>query len=99
MTYAPEFTVPSFCLDRRLNCSAIAASCRSRRGNIRSRLGNNGHCWILARDASVAIDPQRHFAIINCRIAKGLFDYLIGSREQRRRHVEAERLGGLEVEH
>jgi hypothetical protein len=28
-----------------------------------------------------------------------LFDHLVGNREQRRRHVEAERLGDLEVQH
>jgi hypothetical protein len=27
-----------------------------------------------------------------------LFDHLVGSREQRRRHIEAERLGGLEID-
>ena len=28
-----------------------------------------------------------------------LFDQLVGAREHRLRHIEAERLGGLEVEH
>ena len=28
-----------------------------------------------------------------------LFDHLVGEREQPIRHIEAERLGGLEVEH
>src|SRR5262245_64215813 len=31
--------------------------------------------------------------------AEGLFDHLVGAGEQRLRHVEAERLGCLEVDH
>jgi hypothetical protein len=32
-------------------------------------------------------------------IGVGLFDHLVGERAQLERHVEAERLGGLEVDH
>jgi hypothetical protein len=28
-----------------------------------------------------------------------LFDHLVGAREQHGRHVEAQRLGGLEIDH
>jgi hypothetical protein len=47
----------------------------------------------------VATDPWRHFATANCRIAKVLFDPLVGDRQHTRRHFDAERLCGLEVEH
>jgi hypothetical protein len=30
---------------------------------------------------SVAVDPQRHFAIVNCGIAKGSLDHLVGARD------------------
>jgi hypothetical protein len=33
-------------------------------------------------------DPQRHFATVNCRSAKGSFGRLVGAHERRRWHVE-----------
>jgi hypothetical protein len=51
------------------------------------------------RGESVVLDPKRHFATAKCRIAKGLFDHLVGECKQRRRDGQAERLGGLEVDH
>jgi hypothetical protein len=33
---------------------------------------------------SVDRDPFRHFATVNCRSAKGLFDHLVGADEDRR---------------
>ena len=33
------------------------------------------------------------------RSKRSLFDHLFGARDQRRRHDEAERLGGFEVDH
>jgi hypothetical protein len=43
------------------------------------------------RRISVDIDPQRQFAHINYRIAKRLFDHLVGNGEHRSRHLNAER--------
>ena len=41
---------------------------------------------------------HRHFALCHEPTFARSFDNLVGAREQRRRHVEAERLGGLEVD-
>src|SRR5689334_14151233 len=32
---------------------------------------HSGYCSALARNGSVANDPERHFATVNCRVAKG----------------------------
>jgi len=49
------------------------------------------------RNGSVANDPQRHFATVNCRIAKSQLDYLDCAAEERERDSEAKRLGSFEV--
>jgi hypothetical protein len=49
------------------------------------------------RRRAAVIDPSRHFATVNCRIAKGL-DWLVGSGEQHRRHFDTNLLRGLEVD-
>jgi len=42
--------------------------------------------------------PVPQAAVSNRSKATSLFDHLVGEREQRRRHGEAERLGGFEVD-
>ena len=41
----------------------------------------------LLQNAPVANDPKRHFATIDYRIAKDLFDHLVGAAEQRSGNV------------
>jgi hypothetical protein len=43
-------------------------------------------------------DPQRHFAPVNCRTAKGSFDHLVSGHKKGLRHGKAEHLCGLEVD-
>lgn len=52
----------------------------------------------LLQNAPVANDPKRHFATIDYRTAKDLFDYLIGAAEQSEWECDAKRLGGLHVD-
>jgi hypothetical protein len=42
-----------------------------------------GHKDGWAGAGPVLIDPSRRFAAVNYRIAKGLFDHLVGKSEQR----------------
>ena len=39
----------------------------------------------------MAVDPQRHYATVNCRTAKGSFDRFVGAANERDRNGEAER--------
>jgi hypothetical protein len=69
---------------------------------------HSGHYSALARNGSVANDPQRPLpARLRCNAAREgkaismldqLLDHLVGGSEQCLRYSEAERLGGLEVE-
>ena len=43
-------------------------------------------------------DPQRRFAAVICRIAKGSLDHLVGGHKQTLRHGESERLHGFEID-
>ncbi len=45
-----------------------------------------------------AFDPQRRFATVKCRTAKGLFDHLIGDAEQQRGDGNAEPTRSFEVD-
>ena len=69
--------------------------------------GRNEAIWSLlgekrtSRDHGklVVLDPERRFATSNCRIAKGLFDHLVGAAEHAGWNCEIERLRGLEIDH
>jgi hypothetical protein len=52
----------------------------------------------LRRGAGAVDDPKRHFALVHCRTAKGLFDHFVCKRDQIRRHREAKVLRGLAID-
>src|SRR5215468_8641721 len=43
--------------------------------------------------------PQHHKRAVSLQQSNPLFDYLVGAGEQRVRHSEPDRLGGLEIDH
>jgi hypothetical protein len=43
-------------------------------------------------------DPEQHFTTVDCRIAKELFDYLVGVAEQRYWKCKAECFRCLEID-
>ena len=42
-------------------------------------------------------DPERHFATVNYRTAKGLFDHLVSAAEQGERKCNAKRFGSFKI--
>ena len=58
---------------------------------VRPKSGVKQTCRHRSNDA---IDPKRHFA----RVAKGLFDHVIGNRAHRRWHLDAECSRSLKID-
>ena len=61
----------------------------------KSAAGRSGH---NPSDRSVANDPLRASAAKVFCVARFLLDQLVGGCEERFRHLDAERLGGLQVD-
>jgi hypothetical protein len=45
-----------------------------------------------------AFDPKRHFATVNCRIAKGSFNHVVGEGKHVGSHLDAERSRRVQVD-
>ena len=50
------------------------------------------------RRRAAGIDPKRRFTAINCRIARVLFDHLVGDGQHSRLHLHTERSRSLKVD-
>jgi hypothetical protein len=60
--------------------------------------GNQVQSGLMRGSNSGAVDPKRRFPSVNCRIAKGSFDHLVGTAEQAERKRKTERLRRLEID-
>jgi len=62
-------------------------------GDVRSHVSDwvtSGQCADIAHPS--LLDPKRHFATANCRIAKGSFNHVVGDGKHVGSHLDAERL-------
>ena len=64
-------------------------------GRFRGEADVDRSSLLANRDAN---DPKETLRVADYCIAKGLFDHLVGGSEQRGRHGEFKRLGGLEID-
>ena len=78
---SPGITVPSYiaeianCCDAKRRLWPVATA-----RQVAIAVANEGRTDMGQSGQNDAVDPQRHFATVNCRIAKGSFDHLVGAR-------------------